>query len=191
LSQPGPEQAQLIGGVPLPHATVQSERSVHVPVQPELHVPSTVADDDATNAQLPPAQLTSQHTLSLQSNMQPPPSQLSVQLDCPLQAMLQLPLGHVRVQSFPHVQLAALPAVVSQTPSNVASSVRPSPGIGPSLATNASCGPSSPPTFGAWPSKPIRPHAATAITRTMRRTSRPYPKTRKATLRSTARSMRV
>ena len=116
---------QFFGGVPLPHATVQSEMPVHSPVQPALHVPSMVADDDATNVQLPPAQLTSQHTLSLQSNVQPPPSQLSVQLDWPVQAMSQLPLGHVRVQSSAHVQLAALPVVFPQRPSSMASSERP------------------------------------------------------------------
>jgi|HubBroStandDraft_6_1064221.scaffolds.fasta_scaffold105488_3 hypothetical protein len=161
---------------------------VHSPVQPALHDPSIVADDDATNVQLPPVQLTSQHTLSPQSNAQPPPSQLNVQLDWPVHDMSQPPLGQERVQSSPHVQLAALPVIVWQVlPCTVASLEVPSPSMKASRVGLLS---SSPPVDGKRPSKPRRPHAATASSTSTIRTRRRYTSS-EATRRSTARSVRV
>jgi hypothetical protein len=163
----------IIGGVPLPHDTVQSELPVQLPEQPALHEPSTVVSPLATNVQLPPAQLTAQHVSSPQSNVQPPPGQPNVQLDIPLHVMSQLPLGQSRSQSLLHVQLALPPLPPPFVHAPVSS--EPSPGVpsvelAPSFAiTCASSLPPPPDTL----EKPMRPHAASS-TSTPPRTRRLY-----------------
>jgi hypothetical protein len=163
---------QLISGVELPHATVQSEDCVQSPVQPLPHEPSTSPWPVATNVQLPPVQLTSQHVESLHVNVQPPPGQSNVQSDIPLHVIAQLPSGQVRLQSFAHVQLALppLPWPLSHAPVSSEASLGLDV-LSSMIACASKCGPSSPPDELE---KPIRPHAASASTNAPPRTAQRY-----------------
>jgi hypothetical protein len=155
---------------------VQSEDCVHSPVQPLPHEPSTVVSPLATNVQLPPLQLTSQHVESLHVNVQPPPGQSNVQSDIPLHVIAQLPSGQFRLQSSVHVQLALppLPWPLKHAPvSNEASLGTPSPGraVSSMIACASKRGPSS---SSDELEKPIRPHAASASNNAPSRTARRY-----------------
>lgn len=159
----------------------QSALSVHVIVQPfpgQLRI--VFEEAPPRTVQLPPAHVTLQSVLSLQTNVQPPAGQLNVQVASALHVIVHGPSAHDRVQldepvhpqpPGPHENdRAASASAFASAPASVA------PGVLPSVATTGASGDPPPPSTtiasgdpSASPSRSVS--RLQPATRTMGRTS--------------------